>query len=37
MYTEVYSLTGHIFVYCRLVLCKHNNLIVYKAENIIIN
>ena len=35
MYTEVHSLTGHIFVYCGLVLCKHDNLIVYKAGNIV--
>ncbi len=35
MYTEVHSLTGHIFVYCRLVFCKNNYFIIYKAGNIV--
>ena len=37
MYTEVHSLTGHIFVYGRLVLSKHDNLIIYKAGNVVDN
>ena len=37
MYTEVYSLTGHIFVYSGLMFCKYNDFTVYKAGNVIIN